>query len=362
MHKLQAIFANYYTEDLFHSLPVFHQKVANDILRCQSGAFGSTEISCGICGNQKTAMNGCGNRYCSGCQKSKGAEWAEKQKQKLLPGVNYFMVTFTIPEEARNCFHNNQQECYDALFRCASQTIIEMLSDKENLGVKNLGFFGVLHSGGRILNYHPHIHFVVPNGGLSDDLSEWQNGRADKIFDVKAACEVFREKIMAELSVFKSKYPDLNTVQDNGWHVRADAMGSGENLLEYLSRYLFKSVIAESNILSWHDGKVCFQYRKKKSNQLVKMTLTADEFLRRFFYLVLPKGFRKVRHYGFLSAKPLKTIPEMIEIISFGMIVQAEAKPKKKSESSMVRCEICSSTKVTMVYTKPSQQKLVQKE
>jgi hypothetical protein len=121
-------------------------------------------------------------------------------------------------------------------------------------------------------------------------------------------------------------------------------------------------VIAESNILSWEDGKVCFQHRKKTSNQLVKMTLTADEFLRRFFYLILPKGFRKVRHYGFLSAKPPKTIPEMIEIISFGMISQAEAIPKRKNESSKVRCEICNSTKVTMVYTKPSQQKLIKKE
>lgn len=362
MHKLQKIFAKYYTEELHHSVPVFHQKVANDILRCQTGAYGSTEISCGDCESRKTVMNGCGNRYCSGCQKNKGFLWAEKQKLKLLPSVNYFMVTFTIPEEARNCFHNNQQECYDALFLCASQTIIEMLSDKQNLGVKNLGFFGVLHPGGRTMNFHPHIHFVVPNGGLSDDLSVWQNGRADKIFDVIEACEIFREKITAKLMAFKSTYSDLNTVHDNGWHVRADAMGSGENLLDYLSRYLFKSVIAESNILSWEDENVCFQYRKKTSNQLVKMTLTADEFLRRFFFLVLPKGFQKVRHYGFLSAKPPKTISEIIEIISFGIISQTEAIPKKKNESSQLRCEICNSTKVTMVYTKPSQQKLIQKE
>lgn len=362
MHKLQEIFKNYYTEDLHHSLPVFHQKVANDILNCQSGAFGSTEISCGDCKSHKTVNNGCGNRYCSGCQKNKGALWAEKQKLKLLPSVSYFMVTFTIPEEGRNCFHNNQQECYDALFNCSSETIIEMLSDKENLGVTNLGFFGVLHSGGRTMNYHPHVHFVVPNGGLSDDLSKWQNGRADKIFDVKVACEIFREKIMAELSAFKATYPDLNTVKDKGWHVRADAMGSGENLLEYLSRYLFKSVIAESNILSWDDGKVCFQHRKKTSNQLVKMTLTANEFMRRFFYLILPKGFRKVRHYGFLSAKPLKTIPEIVEIVSFGIISKEDATPKNKNESTAIRCEKCNSTKVTMVYTKSSQQKLIQKE
>jgi hypothetical protein len=203
---------------------------------------------------------------------------------------------------------------------------------------------------------------VVPNGGLSDDLSFWQNGRADKIFDVIEACVIFREKITAKLLAFNSTYSDLNTVQDKGWHVRADAMGSGESLLEYLSSYLFKSVIAESNILSWEDKKVCFQYRKKASNKLMKMTLSADEFMRRFFYLVLPKGFRKVMHYGFLSAKPLKTIPEMIEIISFGIISQAEAIPKKKNELSKLRCEICNSTKITMVYTKPSQQKLIKKE
>ena len=189
-----------------------------------------------------------------------------------------------------------------------------------------------------------------------------KNGRAHKIFDVTKACEIFREKITAMLFAFNSTYQDLNTVQDKGWHVRADAMGSGESLLEYLSRYLFKSVIAESNILSWVDDKVCFQYRKKKTNKLMKMTLSAKEFLRRFFYLVLPKGFRKVRHYGFLSAKPLKTISEIIEIISFGMISQAEAKPKIKNEFSIARCEICSSTKVTMVYTKPSQQNLILKE
>lgn len=358
MSKTQQIFKKFYPdylEKFGDRMPHFHKKVAEDILNCQSGHFGKAEINCGDCHHTHEVMLGCGNRHCGGCQKSKGDEWAEKQKEKLLPGVPYFMVTMTAPQEAHTCFRSHQHFCYDAFFKAGSQTIATMLRNQKNLGVENIGFLGVMHPGGRQMNYHPHIHFIVPNGGITKDLSEWKNGRQDYLFNVTAATKLFRGKIMDELRNLIPSYPELESYRNKGWHVDVRQMGNGEKSLNYLSRYLFKSVIAESNIVSWNKDIVTIKYKVKGSNKKKPLRLTGEEFIRRFLQLVLPKGFRKVRHYGLLSSRPKKNIPQVKELILSYFTNLLTAKPNIKEEEAPT-CNECGSSKVSIVFTRPKRE------
>lgn len=376
MSKIQQIFNRYYPgyyDKHWERMPYLHHKVASDIQLCQSGRFGVTEITCLDCVNKHEVMNGCGNRNCSGCQMSKGIVWAEKQIEKLLPNVSYFMVTFTIPQEARECFKSNQRFCYDALFKAGSATIQAMMSDGKNLGIKNLGFVGVLHAGGRTMNYHPHVHFIVPNGGMSDNLSTWKRGRDDYIFNVEAASKLFRGKMMSLLIDLIPCFPALEYCRHKGWHVNAEQKGDGKNSLDYLSRYLFKSSIAESNILSWEDENVTILYtphdQKKKRNgeykdkqRKKKMTLPSEIFLHRFLSLILPKGFMKVRHYGFLSSNPKKTIKEIAELILGGPLEFFEEKEKKRIVPPYPYCTKCNSLNVRMIFIPPVKRNLILRE
>lgn len=377
MSKLQQIFNQYYPSYLdkyWAKMPKLHRKVADDIQLCQTGRFGKTKITCSNCHHDHSVMTGCGNRHCSGCQMSKGIEWAQKQSKKLLPRVKYFMVTFTIPEEVRECFKSNQRFCYDALFKAGSATIQTLTSDKENLGVDKLGYFGVFHAGGRTMNYHPHVHFIISNGGMSDDYSRWQRGRDDFIFDHKKASKLFRGKMMSLLEGLIPMYPALDGCRHKGWNVNIEQKGDGKNSLNYLSRYLFKSVIAESNLLSWDDGKVTFQYTpkdpKKKRNgeykdkqKKKKMTLPAEEFLRRFLSLTLPHGFMKVRHYGFLSSNPKLSIEEIADLIFEGLSsLFVEDQKEEPLTATYLRCIKCKSRNVQMVYSPPPKRSVIKKE
>ncbi len=377
MSKLQEIFNKYYPnyyKKHGDQMPSFHKKIADDIQLCQTGHFGTTLLTCHACHHSYMVDTGCGNRHCSGCQMSKGIEWSAKQSKKLLPQVTYFMITFTIPEAMRECFKHNQRFCYAALFKAGSATIQELMSDKKNLGVDKLGYFGVFHAGGRTMNYHPHVHFVVPNGGMSSDYSRWQRGRDDYIINHDKASKLFRGKMMSLLADLIPMYPAIEGCRNEGWNVNVEPKGDGENSLNYLSRYLFKSVIAESNILSWEDGNVTYQYTPhdksgkrngeyKDAQKKKKMTLSAEEFLRRFFALTLPKGFMKVRHYGFLSSNPKLNIAEITDLILGGLSdLLKESAQEKTTPEVYLRCIKCESLKVDMVFVPPSRRVLIKKE
>lgn len=354
MSKLQQIFRNSY-EDFISSAHLSQHQIntANCILNCQTGTFGSTEINCEDCHHRITVMNGCGNRHCSGCQKSKGYIWAEKQKSKLLPGVSYFMVTFTIPFQAQKCFLQNQKCCYDALFKSGADTINTLLKDKKNIGSGHFGFFGVLHTGGRTMNYHPHVHFLVPSGGISSDYTKWKWGRDDYLFSKDAAIKMFRGKMMDALHNLLPLYPEIESYRNKGWNVNIEQKGSGEKPLEYLSRYLFKNMIAESNIHSWDDESVTILYKPKDEEKKKKLKLDVKEFLKRFFSLVLPNGFMKVRHFGFLSGSAKLTIDELKKLIWGDIMTLTEEKKQKPERTNLPRCSFCSSANIAMSFSPP---------
>jgi site-specific recombinase XerD len=219
----------------------------------------------------------------------------------------YFLLTFTLPASLRRFVRAHPRAGYAAMFRASSETIRTLAADPKYVGSSHCGFFGVLHTWGRTLEYHPHIHYVVPGGGLSDDGTRWLASRADFFIPVKAASRIYRAKFrdaMRQAGLLDQIDP---TVWKEAWVVDSQAVGDGERAVKYLAPYVFRVAISDHRIVAIDDGpdgqgRITFGYRKSGSRRWRRMTLTAEEFLRRFLQHVLPKGFPKVRHYGFATA------------------------------------------------------------
>src|SRR5262249_20136918 len=213
----------------------------------------------------------------------------------------YFLVTFTLPAELRELARSHQRAVYSALFQASSDALRSLAADPKFVGTDRIGFFGVLHTWGRTLEYHPHVHYVVPGGGLSADGSSWMPSRIDFFVPVEALSIVFRAKFRDALQRDGLRNQVNPAVWRRDWVVHARAAGDGRATLRYLAAYVFHVAIGNHRIVSCDDGNVTFTYRRVGSNRPRRMTLDAMEFLRRFLQHVLPVGFQKVRHYGFLS-------------------------------------------------------------
>jgi hypothetical protein len=289
-----------YLERFGATMPAAHKEVLGAIAACRTGELGLVLYRCECCGQMQAMGRSCGNRHCPACQRDKAEAWLEKQTDRLLP-CPYFLVTFTLPAVLRDVARSHQRVVYSALFEASSEALRTLAADPKFLGTDRLGFFGVLHTWGRTLEYHPHVHYVVPGGGPSGDSTHWLPSRADFLVPAKALSIVFRAKFRDILS----REGLLNLVDQAVWHrdwvVHSQPAGDGRESLRYLAPYVFRVAIGDHRIISCDDGKVTFTYRRVGSNRPRKMTLDAMEFLRRFLQHVLPGGFQKVRHYGFLS-------------------------------------------------------------
>ena len=289
-----------YLEQFGATMPGEHKKVLRAITACRTGRLGSVLYACASCGRTHTVGRSCGNRHCPTCQQEKTRAWLEKQIDRLLP-CPYFLVTFTLPAELRALARSHRRVVYAALFEASSEALRTLAADAKFVGTDRLGFFGVLHTWGRTLEYHPHVHYVVPGGGLSADGSRWLPSRADFLVPVQALSIVFRAKfrdILNREGLLNLADP---AVWRRDWVVHSQAAGDGRAALGYLAQYVFRVAIGDHRIVSCDDGHVTFAYRRVGSQRPRRMTLDASEFLRRFLQHVLPTGFQKVRHYGFLS-------------------------------------------------------------
>jgi len=289
-----------YLERFGATMPGEHKKVLHAITACRTGELGTVLYACQSCGKIHPIGRSCGNRHCPTCQHDKTKAWLEKQTDRLLP-CPYFLVTFTLPAELRALARSHQRVMYAALFEASSEALRALAADPKFVGADRLGFFGVLHTWGRTLQYHPHVHYVVPGGGIDQDGSRWLPSRADFLVPAPALSILFRAKfrdILRREGLLGHVDP---SVWRRDWVVDLQAAGDGRASLRYLAPYVFRVAIGDRRIVSYDDGKVTFTYRRSGSNRVRKMTLEAMEFIRRFLQHVLPSGFQKVRHYGFLS-------------------------------------------------------------
>jgi hypothetical protein len=271
--------------------------------RCRTGELGGALYRCEDCARYHATPRSCGNRHCPRCQGHKAKQWLEKQLEKLLP-CPYFLITFTVPKELRRFVRAHRRECYRALFETAAATLIKLAKDPKYLGSSRLGFTGVLHTWGRSLTFHPHVHFIVPGGAISEDGQQWLPSADNFFVPVQAASIIFRAKFkqLMEDAGLLDQIPAA--VWTKNWVVHSKAVGDGRKALRYLAPYVYRVAISNRRIVKCEPGpdglgRVSFSYRASGSQDYRVMTLTAEQFIRRFLQHVLPRGFQKVRHFGF---------------------------------------------------------------
>lgn len=295
-----------------------NEKVVRAITSCRTESLGGHRYGCPSCNNEVLMHNSCGNRHCPRCQAIARAEWMEARKQELLP-VPYFHVVFTIPAELNPFALRNKKVFYSLMFCCVKETLIQAAGRK--LPGARTGFITVLHTWGQNLMDHPHIHCIVPSGGLSRDGAKWIKGSETYLFPVAAMKILFRAKLLdyfkqaladktitltgntARYNKPQEMKPLVNQLYKKEWCIYCKKPFAGpEKVVEYLGNYTHKIAISESRIVDNEDNSVTFRYKDYADNNKKKsMTLVRTEFIRRFLLHVLPTGFMRIRHYGFLS-------------------------------------------------------------
>lgn len=331
-----------YLDRFGRSMPAEHRKVLHAIIACRTAKLGMVFYRCSSCGRTHAMGRSCGNRHCPTCQQGKTKAWLEKQLDRLLP-CPYFLLTFTLPAKLRAFVRAHQRAAYAALFEASSGAIKRLAADPKYVGTKSPGFFGVLHTWGRTLEYHPHVHYVVPGGGLSDNGACWLASRADFFVPVRALSKIFRAKFrdcLRRAGLLSQVDPD---VWRQDWVVHSQAVGDGRASLKYLAPYVFRVAISDHRIVSCDDTTVTFCYRKSGSRRWRKMTLDAMEFIRRFLQHVLPTGFQKVRHYGFASSNSKHSIESARWIVTlhYDRLFLLLAQPSPTTPPPRIRCPAC---------------------
>ena len=269
-----------------------HRQAMRDIQRCRTPALGGHVYTCQQCGETQYLYHSCRNRHCPKCQHDKAQRWLDKQQHQLLP-VSYFLLTFTLPGELRRVARSHQRQVYDLLFRVSADAVQHLARDERFVGGQ-IGMVGVLHTWGRNLSYHPHVHYLVPGGGVTVD-GTWKPSRKNFLLPVKALSTLVRAKSRDALRKTDTdcfaQVPAA--VWQQPWVVHCQPVGCGRHALTYLAPYIFRVAISNKRILKLADGKVTFRYRTTDTGKLRHCTLPAQEFIRRFLQHVLPRGFVK---------------------------------------------------------------------
>jgi len=309
-----------------HKVSYQQLKVMNAVTNCRTVALGAHIDRCDECGHERISYNSCRNRHCPKCQSFAKEEWLEKQRQNLLD-IQYFHAVFTVPDNLNIVFMQNQTKMYNMLFRAVSETIMELCADRlskaqyKYLGAKP-GVTAILHTWGQNLNYHPHLHCVITGGGLTE-TSQWVNSHKKFFIPIKVLSKKFRGKFLNYLGKENlSFYGEAEYLKDSrnfsdfvkglykkDWITYCKSpFGDAQKVIDYLGRYTHRVAISNNRIVGMNDGMVSFNWRDySDSNKIKLMTLSADEFIRRFLLHVLPPGFRKIRHFGIFASKDKST-------------------------------------------------------
>ena len=293
-----------------HCLPASHLKVMRAVEVCRTAEMGGHLKQCDTCGFEHPTYNSCRNRHCPKCQSLAKAKWLEKQTSELLP-VGYFHLVFTLPHEFNRLILAHKKIVLALLFKAVSETLLEFGQTRLK---GTLGIIAVLHTWDQTLKDHFHLHCLVPAGALSFDQSRWISTRKNFLFPFKALSRVFRGKFLALLqqACDKGKFPaannEIKASRRKNWVVYAKKpFGSPEKVLDYLGRYTHRVALSNDRILHVENGEVTLSYRDRKDGDRKKtITLEAQEFIRRFLLHVLPDGFMRIRHFGFLANRSKK--------------------------------------------------------
>ncbi len=335
-----------------------HVKVLLAIARCRTAALGGHLDECTRCGHRAISYNSCRNRHCPKCQAGARDRWLAARQKELLP-TRYVHVVFTLPRHLAPLVLQNKKVIYDLLFRTSAETLLEVARDPQHLGAE-IGFFSVLHSWTQKLEFHPHVHCVVPAGGLSADGTHWIKPRYDFFLPVEVLGAVFRGKfhealkrtfhdgklnfhgdlkLLAQPKIFAAW---LRPLFRKDWVVYAKRpFGGPEHVLRYLGRYTHRVAISNHRLVSFTDGEVTFRWRDSAhNNEQRSLPLSVDEFLRRFLLHLLPEGFVRIRNFGFLANRKRATnLPLCFQLL--GAAPQTEQAAATARPSDLWSCPKC---------------------
>jgi hypothetical protein len=332
-----------------------HRKVMDAIVRCRTATLGGHRDQCLRCGHQAISYNSCRNRHCPKCQGNARAKWLAARSAELLP-VPYFHVVFTLPHELSSLVLQNKRLLYDLLFRTSAATLLEVARDPKHLGA-DIGLLTVLHTWGQNLQHHPHVHCVVPAGGLTLDGSGWVAASPRFFLPVRVLSRVFRGKFTAALKqlLLQNKLQFHSSLQQlarpelfrqflrqlftNEWVVYAKPpFGGAEHVLNYLARYTHRVAISNHRLVAFTEDRVSFRWKDYAAGGKQKvMTVSTDEFLRRFLIHVLPKGLVRIRHFG-LFANRRRTA----SLLHCREVLGAPSSPQQPQPTIHTRCPLCS--------------------
>ena len=338
-----------------------HVKVLLAIARCRTAALGGHLDECTRCGHRAISYNSCRNRHCPKCQAGARDRWLAARRQELLP-TRYVHVVFTLPAPLAPLTLQNKKFIYSLLLRASAETLLEVACDPRHLGAE-IGFFSVLHTWNQKLGLHPHVHCVIPAGGLSLDHTHWIKSRSRFFLSIKVLRRVFRGKFvaglkqafhsgrlsfcgnLAALAQPKTFAAWLRSLFRKDWVVYAKRpFGGPEYVLQYLGRYTHRVAISNHRLVSFAEGKVTFRWRDSAHNNEQKlMTVEQDEFLRRFLLHLLPKGFVRIRHFGFLANRRRATLlPLCFHLLGAAQEPPAQQELSSASDShDLWRCPKC---------------------
>jgi len=342
------------------------RKAFENIRDCRTAALGG-HVEQYDCGHRVISYNSCRNRHCPKCQAAARAEWLAEREAELLPVAEYFHVVFTLPQEIARLALQNAREVYRILFRAASETLLTIAADPKRLGA-TVGFLAVLHTWGQNLHLHPHVHCVVPGGGISLDGSRWIACRNSFFLPVTVLSRCFRKKFLTELRKAFQKgklhfHGELQSLAKPAafealrqkarqieWVVYAKRpFGGPEQVLKYLARYTHRVAISNRRLLSLENHRVAFEWKDYTDrNQIKTMTLEAVEFIRRFLLHVLPSGFVRIRHFGFLANRVRREKLELCRSLlstqqpaTQDSTISPNSSESKIEELESRRCPIC---------------------
>jgi hypothetical protein len=274
-----------------------HKRAYRDILRCRTPEMGGQVYHCQSCGHTHYVYHSCRNRSCPQCHYQQTQAWLEARRRELL-NAPYFHVVFTIPDALNAAMRRDQTRLYGLLMRAAASSLIELANDPHYVG-GTVGVLAVLHTWGRTLMYHPHVHCLVTGGGLDRKTDEWCPSRPRYLVPVRALSKLFRRRFRELLGPSLKSLDIPAFVWRRRWVVHCKPVRGGpDSVLRYLAGYVYRTAISEDRILSADNGQVTFRYKDTRDDRFKTMTLPAEEFIRRFLQHVLPAGFHKVRYYG----------------------------------------------------------------
>lgn len=317
-------------------LAAVQRKTYEHVADCRTAAMGSNLFSCEACGHPVRTHRSCGNRHCPTCQSDKADQWLKNHFKQLLP-VPYFLLTFTLPEQCRGIAYTHQKEVYSALFFAAYQSVRKLAQDTRYTGATDIAALAVLHTWGRQMQYHVHVHMLVAGGGLTSQ-GVWRSSRQDFFLPVMALSKIYRAKFRDEMKKggLYDKFPAITWEQP--FNVHCKNAGNGIRTLTYLSSYLFRVAISNKRIVRYNAETVTFRYKKVGSKQWKNLTVSVEEFIRRYLTHVLPKGFMKVRTFGLWSHNTSVPFEEVKRRIAASWAVVCRLPKKLPQRKSHIFC------------------------